>query len=662
VLPPPGEDPDFDRRLGDAALDTEPLFLVMAGIVGVTTGVPQALALSRTDLAERIGDSELHRLGRLSAGWGIDTGGDTTMLSHLVACITLQGGCDREAAVTLIRQEREAMDWPPGRPPDWIAARLAEALHRPGGGVDAVRPDIIGEAFLLCQLAADGRAMDEQAAIVARAWRRDAAAVVGSVIRTVQDHAGDRADHPALGWLDHLVAGADSLGVLMLIADSMPQRTLALRERASAAQGAIVRALVEFAADQPDLAAEKARALGNLSVRLSDLGRREDALAAAEEAVALYRTLAAQRPDAFRPDLATSLNNLAAMLSDLGRREDALAAAEEAVALRRTQAAAFRPDLATSLNNLANMLSDLGRREDALAAAAEAVALYRTLAAQRPDAFRPDLATSLNNLAALLSALGRREDALAAAAEAVALYRTLAAQRPDAFRPNLAMSLNNLAAMLSALGRREDALAAAEEAVALRSTLAAQRPDTFRPDLAMSLNNLANMLSDLGRREDALAAGEESVALRRTLAAQRPDAFRPDLATSLNNLANRLSALGRREDALAAGEEAVALRRTLAAQRPDAFRPDLATSLMVLAQCLDAMGRPDEGLQSNVAAIQTLSDAFLRLPAAFARLMEAMARDYQQRCETLGTQPDEALLAPIIAVFAQLQTRQEDPT
>ena len=66
---------------------------------------------------------------------------------------------------------------------------------------------------------------------------------------------------------------------------------------------------------------------------LSALGRREAALQAAEEAVALYRELARARPDAFTPDLAMSLNNLANMLSDLGRREAALQAAEEAAEL-----------------------------------------------------------------------------------------------------------------------------------------------------------------------------------------------------------------------------------------------------------------------------------------------------------------------------------------
>ena len=40
--------------------------------------------------------------------------------------------------------------------------------------------------------------------------------------------------------------------------------------------------------------------LTNLSVRLGDLGRREEALAASQEAAA-YRELAAARPDAFTP-------------------------------------------------------------------------------------------------------------------------------------------------------------------------------------------------------------------------------------------------------------------------------------------------------------------------------------------------------------------------
>ena len=58
--------------------------------------------------------------------------------------------------------------------------------------------------------------------------------------------------------------------------------------------------------------------LNNLSLRLGDLGWREEALTAIQEATEVYRELAAARPDAFRPDLAQSLNNLAVRLGGWG--------------------------------------------------------------------------------------------------------------------------------------------------------------------------------------------------------------------------------------------------------------------------------------------------------------------------------------------------------
>jgi hypothetical protein len=83
--------------------------------------------------------------------------------------------------------------------------------------------------------------------------------------------------------------------------------------------------------------------LNNLSVRLAELGPREPPLTAIEEAVSIRRELAAARPEAFLPKLATSLNNLSVRLAELGRREPALTAIEEAVSIRR-ELAARRPD------------------------------------------------------------------------------------------------------------------------------------------------------------------------------------------------------------------------------------------------------------------------------------------------------------------------------
>jgi tetratricopeptide (TPR) repeat protein len=73
-----------------------------------------------------------------------------------------------------------------------------------------------------------------------------------------------------------------------------------------------------------------AASLDNLAIRLAELGRRDEALAPAEEAVVIRRRLAEANPDAYLPGLAGSLNNLGGRLSGKGRREQALASAEEA--------------------------------------------------------------------------------------------------------------------------------------------------------------------------------------------------------------------------------------------------------------------------------------------------------------------------------------------
>jgi tetratricopeptide (TPR) repeat protein len=195
---------------------------------------------------------------------------------------------------------------------------------------------------------------------------------------------------------------------------------------------------------------------------LSDLGRREEALAATTEAVEIRRRLAGVNPAAFDPDLASALNNRGAMLSNLGRREEALAATTEAVEIRRRLAgvnpAAFDPDLASALNNLGAMLSDLGRREEALAATTEAVDVSRRLAGVNPAAFDPDLARGLWSFAWVRVA-GQIElpQALTAAEESVIHYDGLVQQLPQAFTDDLYGALATLADVLDGLDRGEEA-------------------------------------------------------------------------------------------------------------------------------------------------------------------------------------------------------------
>jgi tetratricopeptide (TPR) repeat protein len=147
-------------------------------------------------------------------------------------------------------------------------------------------------------------------------------------------------------------------------------------------------------------------------------------------------------------------------LSNLGRREEALTVAEEAVRLRRALAAArpdaFTPDLALSLNNLANMLSNLGRREEALSAADEAVRHYRALAAARPDAFGVELARSLWVLGDLYGETGKSELAIGTLAEGVRLLTPILVAVPAAVTGMMRGLVQSYLAQCEAAGRKPD--------------------------------------------------------------------------------------------------------------------------------------------------------------------------------------------------------------
>lgn len=162
----------------------------------------------------------------------------------------------------------------------------------------------------------------------------------------------------------------------------------------------------------PDLA----RLLHELSIRLSDMGRKEEALDRIQEAEAMYRKLAKQNSRAFTPNLANSLHNLSISLSDMGRKEEALERNQEVKALCRKLAkqnsGAFTPRLVRSLHELSICLSEMGRKEEALECYQEAEAMYRKLAKQDPGAFPPRLAATLHYLQSHFSDVGRKEETL----------------------------------------------------------------------------------------------------------------------------------------------------------------------------------------------------------------------------------------------------------
>ena len=301
---------------------------MMAGLAAAREGVQAALGLSRADLALSTGRKELDRIGRIGAARGVDQkqAYPGAFVRHIAVLVTLAQGLTLPEARELAASERDRLG--SSAPLDAAIQALADALPASGGGAAPILPDVVGEGAILAWFGAEGglasTGLNPEASI-ANAARTALGKVSATLMRAAQDFAAAGYAQP-IRWLEGLAGAREGdLDALIEIARALPNSTLSLRVLAAELTDRIVRLLRESAAagtgESPvELRSLYAGSLNNLGNRLSDLGRREGALAAAQEATDLYRRLAAERPDAFRPDLATSLNNLANRLGAVSGR------------------------------------------------------------------------------------------------------------------------------------------------------------------------------------------------------------------------------------------------------------------------------------------------------------------------------------------------------
>ena len=361
---------------------------------------------------------------------------------------------------------------------------------------------------------------------------------------------------------------------------------------------------------------ELAGALSSLSIFLAETGDDREGLEAAEEAVSLAREL-----DGQLPVLAEALTTLTNRLSGPGRLDDALAAAGEAVRIYKGLAKddpAFAPDVALAASNLSSLLRDAGRYGEALTQAQKALRIRRALVRVSPS-YRSDLANSLITAANLLGDGGRPSEAADLAREVVEIREAEASDNPR-LNGGLGNALDAMAVFAKQANDDETALAASGRAVTiLRNASAGNR--AFLPDLAKALTNYGTMARDSAEAVRSLA---EAVGIHRDLAAGN-DGFRPDLAASLDNLAIALPEEGRTGDALVPALEAVEIYRWLAAAR-QALAPDLSGALHNLANRLEEAGRPQDalGVSVEILGLEGRTDA---TAAATHRLLEVPPED-----------------------------------
>jgi hypothetical protein len=113
------------------------------------------------------------------------------------------------------------------------------------------------------------------------------------------------------------------------------------------------------------------------ATQLSNAGDRPGALAAAQEAVALYRALAKENPQAFTPDLARTLSSYGDVLFASGRVDESVAAYSECATLLKpffdAMPDAFGGLFLANLRDLVKALQAAGKGEADIIAALEAL-------------------------------------------------------------------------------------------------------------------------------------------------------------------------------------------------------------------------------------------------------------------------------------------------
>jgi serine/threonine protein kinase/tetratricopeptide (TPR) repeat protein len=351
-----------------------------------------------------------------------------------------------------------------------------------------------------------------------------------------------------------------------------------------------------FAAIQGDDADSRAvRAEGRWRVGLMRyrLGEQTEAGQDYDQAVSLYKQLAADFPSRpeFRYGLARSHRSRGVLLRYTSRLPEAEQEYGQAVSLCEQLATdfpadpEFRDELARNHNNRGIVLSATGHPKEAERDYGQAVNLFKQLAADfpaRPD-FRQELANCHNSRGILLYEMGRPQEAGEDFGQALSIRKQLVTDmpsRPD-FRQDLAMSCNNQGNLLRADGRMAEAEKYHEQALDIRKQLAADFPSRpeLRKDLARGHYNRAEMLAGTARPKEAEKDYDQALGLFKQLTADFPSRpeFRQQQAQTLDSRGAMLATAGRLKEAEKDFDEALSLYQQLAADSPN--QPDLRNYL-----------------------------------------------------------------------------------
>jgi hypothetical protein len=253
--------------------------------------------LRRLDAARQVARRELRRLSDLAHSRQIGDGD----MRHAVAFNGLASGIPVRDLRKIVGDELVASR----RSADYLDAVLSllqqelppriEAAQQ--SRVATIQPDLIGEAVIIEAFTGEPAREAEAAEVVRRAYALDPGAAAHVLVRLVQDFGYSLEDpdatpdekatgHRVMGWLLNLTREIKSPEEAVPLALAIPWQTTILRELVVELTQRLAIFFSREAACGKDLIALRNAGgwSNNLALRLKDLGRREEALAAAEVA------------------------------------------------------------------------------------------------------------------------------------------------------------------------------------------------------------------------------------------------------------------------------------------------------------------------------------------------------------------------------------------
>ena len=373
--------------------------------------------------------------------------------------------------------------------------------------------------------------------------------------------------------------------------------------------GALQASLAADGDTKPESLTRLADATFELGSLTNEIGNKEDALRAHQEALALRKKLTDAHPGVteFLVGLGSSYNIIGAIQSSTGRKADAMVSNLKSLEVFQKLAEGhpedpkFEDSLAASHNNIAILQWGTGKLAEAMMSYQQALAINQKIVDAHPDEteFQSDLATIHNNIGFFQHRTGKPVEALEPYRQALKIYQKQVEDHPKApgFRSNLANLHNNIALLRLDIGQPAEALESLSEALRIRKELVKDHPTvtSYLSSLADSHNVMGILQANRGKSPEAFESFRQARELYQKLTDEHPTTteYPNKLANNLTNTGWRLLRNGKLAEALTIFSREEAIWTRLVQDHPSAhlYRDNLANCLNNTATALLRLGK-----------------------------------------------------------------------